>query len=241
MIAAIRSEWGKTWSVRAPAVWLTIAAVAGMVTAFSLANDALLGITSGEPGAPAAIDPIDAITPGVQVAQIAVAAFAIHLVTPEWASESMRVTVAASPRRWRVLVAKAFVAVVTASVVGALVGAGMHVALRVLLDGHIGADSTPAATGLATASMAVVAASLGVALGFIGRSAVAALCIAAVLLVGSLTMPRSVGQFMPGPAGADVMEQMSAGTVPIAGLLALAAWSTVPLLAATEVLRRRDI
>ncbi|MCX6469417.1 MAG: hypothetical protein NTW76_08900 [Corynebacteriales bacterium] len=241
MIAAVRSEWGKVWSVRTPGVWLAIAVVTGVLTTFSLGNDALLAITSGERGGPVSVDPVDVITPGVQVAQISLAAFAIHLVTPEYSSESMRVTVMASPRRWPILVAKAFDAVVTAGIVGGVVGCAMGVGVRLLLVDHIGVDASLAAITIGTASLSAVAAALGVALGFITRSAVPSLCIAIVLLVGSLAAPTSVGRLLPGPAGTDVMHQLSTGHLSSTGGAILCAWSTLSLVVAMGLLRRRDI
>ncbi len=234
------AEWGKAWSVRVPTLWLLGTVLICVVTAASLANDFVHGIAVGERPSGALMPVLDALGPTVGFAQIAVAAYAIALVTPEYASRSIGPTLAAQPRRWVVVAAKAATAVLTAGALGAVLGPLIDVAIVAVLGDARGAPYPLAAASVGTAVVFGGAALTGVGLAFLTRSAVGALCLGFVLLVVTLAAPASIGRWLPGPAGAGWLDGLSVGHGYAGGLLVLVAWCSALVLAAAWCVHRHD-
>jgi ABC-2 type transport system permease protein len=239
-LADVRAEWGKTWSVWVPALWLLAGVLISLVTSTALANDFVHGISVGELPRTARMPVVDAFGPSVSFAQVAVAGFAIHLVTPEYASGSVASTLIAQPRRWVVVTAKGFVAGVIGFALGALTGPIAGWADSWVLGS---AQGEPLSFGVAGLGMGIVfasAAAIGIALSFVLRSAVGALSAGFVLLVVTLAAPTSLGRWLPGQAGVAVVQDLAAGQFPWEGLTVLAVWMLVLGVASCWLVAHRD-
>lgn len=237
---ALSAEWGKAWSVWVPALWLTCAAVVCAVTATTLANDFLHSVTTGELPPEARMPLTDALGPALAVAQVAIAVFGIHLVTPEFTSRSILVTYAAQPRRHVVLLAKALVGVVGAGLLGAAIGPLVSLGSSLLLAGHEAGRLSMAAASVATSVVFAVSAVVGVALGTLTRSAVVSLCLALALLVATLALPEDLGDAFPGVAASEWLGGLADGGGWLRPLGVLLAWATALVMASVAVDSRRD-
>jgi len=236
----LRAEWGKTWSVRVPALWLTMTIVLVAVTASSLANDAAHAVSIGELPAGIRVPVIDAFGPAVAFAQLTIAAFAIHLVTPEYASGSMDTTFAAQPRRWVVVGSKAVIASGSGLALGLVLGPVTVAGVEFVLGGLRGDSVTASAAAVGMAAVFAVAAVVGVSLAFLVRSAVVALSLSFLLLVVTLAAPERVGEWLPGQAGATWVEGLAAGRSSWGALAVLGLWAVGLLAIAAWLVRRRD-
>lgn len=241
MWRTLSSEWGKTWSVRAPWACLAATALLVAVTALSLANDFVHGTGTGErpPGATMAV--VDAVGPALQLGQVAFAAFALQLVTVEHATGSIRATLQAQPRRHLVLVSKAVVAATCGAVAGAVLGAVSAWGSRLALGTHVAAGG-PSLLGVAARSavLLTLVAVLVVGLGAVLRSAVGTLTASTVLLLATLALPEGIGRWAPGQAGVALVDAGSAQCSTAVGLLVLAAWAGAALAAGLWLMERRD-
>lgn len=174
---AVASEWTKirtlrsTWVTAAITIVVTVLFGAGLAIAMSQAPEVQDGAA-------------EAITVGATFGQIAVAVLAALAITGEYASGQIRSSLAAVPRRGRLLAAKAIVVAALAFILG-LVSITLSWALSApFMDGHAGslADAEYLGlfwgTGLAFALIALM--SLG--LGFLMRSTAGALTVTTVLL-----------------------------------------------------------
>jgi hypothetical protein len=237
---SLRAEWGKAWSVRVPTYWLVATVTAALLTAASLANDFVLSLAQGELPAGSRLAVVDVLAPALGVAQLLAAAYAIHLVTPEYASRSIVSTFIAEPRRWVVLMAKATTAVATCSVLGAALGPVLVREIELIGGGSTGARPSLLAASTASALVLMCAAAVGLALAFLMRSAVAALCVSLLLLVATLFAPEAIGHLLPGPAARSLVEDLAAGTVEAGPLVVLVVWTSALLCAAAWLVDRRD-
>jgi ABC-2 type transport system permease protein len=237
----LASEWGKTWSVRAPAGCLAGAIALVLVTATSLANDFVHSVDTGQVPPGAALPAVDAVVPALQLGQLAFAAFALQLVTAEYATGAIGATLRAQPRRHLVVLAKAVVAASCGAVAGGALGAlAMWSSAAVL-----GARLDPAGPGTAdlavrAAGMLALVAVLVVGLAAAIRSAVGTLAAAAALLVGTLALPGDVGRWAPGQASAVLLDGRDGPYPPLVGLIVLAAWAAAVLGVGLRVVQRRD-
>ena len=111
----VRSEWTKLRTLPSTA-WSLLAAVA-LIVGFG-ALYCLVRVTRppSDPAAAAAFDPTAVSLSGVQVAQLAVGILGVLLVTGEYATGTIRVSLTAVPRRLPVLWGKAVVFGLTALV-----------------------------------------------------------------------------------------------------------------------------
>lgn len=241
MWRTLRSEWGKTWSLRAPWICLVATAVLVAVTASSLANDFVYGIGIAERPASARMALMDAVGPALNLGQVAFAAFAMQLVTAEYASGAIRSTLLAQPRRVTLVVAKAAVAGVCGLVVGAGSGVLAAWASRLLLAEHLatGAESFLLVALRSGALMATVGI-LVVAIGALLRSAVGTLAAASVMLIGTLVVPTALGRWLPGQAGASFLSGAGEPYPGVVGLLVVTAWAVLLLGLGVAVVVRRD-
>lgn len=237
--AVVRAEWGKAWSVPAPVLWLGAATAIALVTALTLANDVVHAVSTGELPPDSQVPVTDVLGPVVSFAQIAVAGFALYLVTPEYAAGSVGPTFLATPRRWVVVTAKTVVAGAVAATLGAVLGPASALVARTVLGDHAGAPVPLAEASAGAAGVFAAAALIAVGLGFLCRSAVGALSAAFVLLVVTLAAPDTAGRWLPGPAGAAFVDGSADLSRPLA-FTVLAAWSAVALGAAVWTVARRD-
>lgn len=239
LTAVVRAEWGKVWSVPTAVLWLGAATAIALVTAMTLANDVVHAVSTGELPPGSVVPVTDVLGPVVSFAQIAVAGFALHLVTPEYAAGSIGQTFLATPRRWVVVTAKTLVAAAVAATLGAVLGPVSALVADTVLGDHAGAPVSSVEAAAGTAGVFVAAAVIAVGLGFLCRSAVGALSAAFVLLVVTLAAPATSGRWLPGPAGAAFVDGSADLTRPLA-LAVLVAWSSATFGAAVWTVVRRD-
>ena len=209
------------------------------------------------------------ILTGTFAALIAVIVVGALFITTEYRKKLIHVTLAASPRRGRVLLAKAivlgaatFVAGLAGTVVAALLGERLARANGVYIFPVT--SSTELRVALGTAALLATASILALSVGAIFRnsaSAVTTVIVAIVLpyiLVANPFMPTSVANWLTRvtPAAAFAVQQTLVQypqvaspytpyndyypLTPWAGLAVLAGYAVVSLAVAAVVLRRRD-
>lgn len=210
--AVLRAEWIKLWSVRST-MW-TLVALVGLgagLTALICATTAD-AIASGEAGEPSG----SFITWGMMIAQVTAVVLGVLAVSSEYGTGMIRTTVAASPRRGRVLLAKCVVLAGVLFVGGAVTAFVGYFAGNPFLDAEgvglalddDGVIRALVGSGLYLAALGVFAA----ALAFLVRHTAAAISIALglIFVVGNLVVliPGAAGEWitklMPGNAGGGI-------------------------------------
>ena len=254
---ALHAEWTKLRTV-AGTGWLLLAIVA-TTTALGAAADAATKCPSG--GCP--IDPAKTSLTGIYLSQAIVAILAVLVITGEYGTGMIRVTLAAMPRRGTVLAAKATVLSGLVLAAGAVAVLASVLAGRLILPGHgfTAAHGYPqlslgdgpvlrAAAGSVLYLVLIGLLSLGVATA-VRDSAVAIGIVLGLLylipiiatVVGSPGWHRHLQQLAPMTAGLAIEATTSLRSLPIspwAGLAVLAAWTGAALLSGWLVLRVRD-
>jgi ABC-type transport system involved in multi-copper enzyme maturation permease subunit len=241
--------------------------VAGRITVTGQGDLAPAIPDQGEPGA--ATGTIAAYLIGTFVGLIAVAVVATMFMTGEYRRGLIRTTLAASPRRGRVLAAKALVVGAVAFVAG-LLGAGGAEIIGTQLAHSRGSQVFPEPWPtevrmiIGTAALVAVVAVLTLAIATIVRRSVAAVTIIFVAFVvpyflsAVATLPVGVADWLMRvtPAAAFAVQQATprypqvrayyapvAGFYPLApwvGFAVLCAWTLLALGGAGYLLRRRD-
>lgn len=215
MARVVRSEWTKLRSLPS-AAWSLLTAVVlvtggGVVAAVLQAAHPPHGHA-----AVAAFDPTSISVTGVGLAELAIGALGVLLITGEFATGQVRITFAAVPRRLPVLYGKA--AVLALATLATCVPAAIAAFLgsqSILSSHHLGILLSHPGTARALLGSAVYLAAiglLGLGLGALLRhtaGAIAALfgvLFGLQLIVGFLpgTWSADVGKYLPASAGADV-------------------------------------
>lgn len=180
---------------------------------------------------------VDPAAASVSLAQFAVIALAMLVITSEYSTGAIRSTLRAVPVRGRVLLAKAGVAAAVASGAGlVLAAAGLFAARLGLRDYAVVDNGDAAAAAVRIAAYLGLVAILSVGMGAALRSAVGTLSAVLVLLVGlSMVVPEPVSDYLPGVAGASFVSDGD-----VTGGLILVVWTAAVLAAGHAVLRRRD-
>jgi ABC-2 type transport system permease protein len=253
VIDVLRSEWIKVRTVRAHWV-LTIIAVA-----FPVVVVALVGTFNPDPEIIEAQNLLDLITGVSVVSLLLLASLWVINLTSEFAHNTIRVTYAATPTRWKVIVAKAIVGTTVTTVLMAftwvlawLVGA----TLLTTRGGSVPLSQTdgPAAQVASLIALAVIVSWFALGLGALIRNSPAAVVVVLLwpLLIENLValalglagvdgaakwMPyqaaiSAIGG-SPGGPGADSLDRPWAQ-------LYFAAWALGLLAAGVLVDRRRD-
>ena len=253
MRRAVRAEWVKAWSDPGT-VWLL-----GALIAASAAVSAVTIAAARCPAAACGQDPARVSLAGVYLAQAVAALAGVAAIGGEYGTGMIRVTLAAVPRRGRLLAAKALVLagpVLAASAVAA--GASMTAGL-LLLPGR---GFTPAhgfdlisggmwrAAGCAALYLALVALlGLGVTAAVRDAAAAAGTVLGLLYLfpvaagLAGPVLQRRLEQAGPMAAGLDSLATAGTGGLPLTpwqGLGVAALWAAAALLAGTAVLRWRD-
>lgn len=215
--ATLHAEWLKFWSVRST-TWST-----GMLFVLGAGLTTLVCATSAEwlAGSEADESPGSFITWGMMFAQITAIVLGTLTVTSEYGTGMIRATLAATPRRGRVLAAKALVLAGTLFVAGtvtALAGyfAGNWFFERQGIGIALSDDGVLRAmfgSGLYLAGLGLLAA----AVGLLVRHTAAALSVvlALVFVVGNMVflLPGAwgewIGKVMPGNAGSSIAAPVS--------------------------------
>lgn len=249
---AIAAEWVKVRSLRS--TWITSAITVMITVLFGAGMAIAMSHTAGYE----AIAP-QTITAGTTFGQIAVAVLGTLIITGEYASGQIRSSLAAVPRRGRLLAAKAIVVSALAFVLG-LGSIALSWAISApFMNGHEESLTNVKYLGLfwGTGLTYAVIALMSLGLGLLLRSTAGSITIMAVLLFVisiplnlmatrwewaitlSGLMPSSASKAMSDPllyGGAWASDSVSQS----GALLAFLAWALVPLVLGWIALSRRD-
>lgn len=137
------SEWIKLYTVRST-YWTLLAAAAGMIGFGALLSAAYIRHHSSlTPTGKTAFDPAAYSLSGFFLAQLAIAVLGVVVITSEYATGSIRSTLAAAPQRGMVLAAKAAVFGAVAAIIGTVSSAVAFIAGQAIfakqgIETHIG-------------------------------------------------------------------------------------------------------
>jgi ABC-2 type transport system permease protein len=255
---ALHAEWTKLRTAGG-AAWLLLAMIASTVGLGAAAAGSARCAYAG-----CGQDPAKLSLTGIDLGQAVVAILAVLTVSGEYSTGMIRVTLAATPRRWAVLAAKA--AVLTGAVLpaGAVAVLGSLLAGRLLLPGRgfTAAHGYPALSlgdgpvlRAAAGSVLYLALIALVSLGSATAIRDSAPAIGAVLgllylfpviaaaLARNQTWYRHLEQIGPMTAGLAIQATTGLRSLPIgpwAGLGVLAAWAAGAMLAGGLLLEMRD-
>jgi ABC-2 type transport system permease protein len=254
---ALHAEWTKLRTVAGPgALLLTVIALTAAVGVIA-ANAVSC------PGQACTVDPAKVSLTGIYLGQAVVAIIAVTAVSGEYSTGMMRLTLTATPRRWRVLAAKAAVVGAATLAAGAVAALASVLAGGALLARH-GIDPSHGYEALSLGHGAVLRATAGSAL-YLGLIALLALGVAAMIrdsavaigtvlgllylfpivasFVGNPDWQRHLEQVSPMTAGLYIQATTNLSALPLSpwqGLGVLAAWAAGALLAGGLLLRFRD-
>ncbi len=253
----LTSEWSKLFSVRSTYIALALGLLLsiGMTALVSLAVGSTFD--DWQPAEQADFEPIMFSMIGIIFGGIIYSVFGVLAVTGEYSSGMIRQTLTATPKRGRVLAAKALIVAVVVTIFTLITTVGMFLVGQVIYDSF---DMPTVGLGESDALRAVLGLTLlgwcfpliGLALGFILRSAAGA--ITAVLAI--LWLPEIFGgllplwwrenviSLLPGPA----MDSIAIGHIvdsatysdPWVGGAITLGWMVIFLGAAFVFLTRRD-
>lgn len=255
---AIRSEWIKLRTLRS--TWIGIGAVVLVLVGLGAIAAA---VSTGSVTAPGdgegfgGDDPLSTVLTGADFAVLLAGILGALAGAREYGSRMISATIAAVPRRWQVVVAKAVVltgVVLPTALIGVLAAFGVGMGILSAGDG-----ATVALTGdgvlsavLGMAGYITAIALLGLGLGILLRSVASGI---GILIAGVMVLPALAGallpasldsvlQYLPSSAAAAFTTVMGAGDSVLsgtAGALVLAAWVMAALGAAVVSITRRDV
>jgi len=253
----VHAEWTKLRTLPGPG-WLLLAAAALTAAVGAIAANAVTC-----PAGICQIDPAKVSLTGIYLGQAVVAIVAVTVISGEYSTEMIRLTLAATPRRWRVLAAKAAVVSAVTLATGAVAVLASVLAGGLLLGRH-GITAAHGYEALSLGNGPVLRAAAGsvlylalIALFSVGVAAAvrdSAVAIGMVLsllflfpiLSSVITSPglhRHLEQLSPMTAGLYIQATTNLHSLPLTpwqGLGVLAAWAAGAMLAGALVLRFRD-
>jgi ABC-2 type transport system permease protein len=257
MARALHAEWTKLRTVAGPGA-LLLAAVALTAAVGAVAANSVTC-----PGGGCQVDPAKVSLTGIYLGQAVVAIVAVSAVSGEYGTGMIRLTLAATPRRWQVLAAKAAVVGAATLVTGAVAVLASVLAGGALLARH-GIAPAHGYEALSLGQGAVVRATAGSVL-YLGLIALLGLGVAAMVrdsavaigtvlgllylfpivagLVGDPAWQRHLDQVSPMTAGLYIQATTDLRALPLTpwqGLGVLAAWAAGAMLAGGLLLRFRD-
>jgi ABC-2 type transport system permease protein len=253
----VHAEWTKLRTLPGTG-WLLVAAAALTAAVGAIAANAVTCPAGG-----CQLDPAKVSLTGIDLGQAVVAIVAVTVISGEYSTGMIRLTLAATPRRWRVLAAKAAIASTVTLAAGAVAVLASVLAGSLLLDRHgispargyeaLSLGDGPvlrAAAGSVLYLMLIALFSLGVATA-VRDSAVAIGVVLGLLylfpiLAGAVTSPawhRHLDQISPMTAGLYIQATTNLRSLPLTpwqGLGVLAVWAAGAMLAGALLLRFRD-
>jgi ABC-2 type transport system permease protein len=253
----VHAEWTKVRTLPGTG-WLLLAAAA-----LTAAVGVLAANSVSCPAGGCRLDPAKVSLTGVDLGQAIVAIVAVTVVSGEYSTGMIRLTLAATPRRWRVLAAKATVVSAVTLATGAVAVLASVLAGGLLLGRHgitaahgyealsLGNGSVLRAAAGSVLYLALIALfSLGVAAA-VRDSAVAIGVVLALLflfpilssVINNPGWHRHLEQLSPMTAGEYIQATTNLRSLPLTpwqGLGVLAAWAAGAMLAGALVLRFRD-
>ncbi len=251
----VRSEWTKLRSLRS--TWIILAVTVILTVGFSAAFGRGYGgqIRSGEVS-PSLDKAIDVSFIGLDLSALIIGVFGILQISGEYSSELIRASLAAVPRRWSLLLAKALVlATLTVAVMGPTVLVAFLACQEMI--GAEGATLSDAGAARAVLGASVYPAAMGLiglGIGALLRhtaSSITAFVVVLLILPAMLSpaLPaeteKTVLPYVPVAAAQAVYTQLpDAGEFlllsPWPGLFVLTGWVIVVLVGGLVVLTRRD-
>ena len=255
---ALHAEWTKLRTVSGPA-WLLL----GLAAATIAVSAAAVGATACPQNLTCPVDTTKLSLTGIQFGQAMVAILAAAMVSNEYSSGMMRVTLAAMPGRHTVLAAKAILLAALVLVAGAVAVFGSVLAGHLILPGHgftaaRGFDpvwlsygpTLRAASGSVLYLGLIALMSLGVAV-IVRDSAVSIGVVLALLylfpiilaFIGNEHWQHRLERWTPTVAGLTIQDTTGLRSLvitPWAGLGVLAIWAAAAMLAGGLVFRFRD-
>ena len=254
---ALNAEWTKARTL-ASTGWLLLAAIAATV---AVSTAVATAVTC--PAGTCAEDPAKISLTGVYLGQAVVAILAVLMISGEYSTGMIRVTLAAMPGRATVLAAKAAILTGLVLAAGAVAVLGCVLAGQIILPGHgigpshgypslsLGDGPVLRATAGSVLYLALVAL-LGLGIAAAVRDSGTAIGVVLGLLylfpivgavLGGSPLGRHLQQIGPMTAGLAIQATTGLRNLPIspwAGLGVLAAWTAAALLAGGLVLCLRD-
>lgn len=252
-----RSEWIKLCTVRST-YWTLLAAAAGMIAFGALLTAAYVRhYTSPGPAARPAFDPAAYSLSGFFLAQLAIAVLGVVVMTSEYATGSIRSTLAAAPQRITVLAAKAAVFGAAAAATGiasafAAFLTGQAILAHKGIEAHIGGPGalrSVAGAGLYLAVLGLLALGLGTLIRRTAGAVAAVVGLVVVLPVLVQGLPpawqAAITRYLPSAAGQAIIGRTKftpPGHLlsPWTGFALFCAYAAAALTAAAVVLSRRD-
>ena len=252
----VRAEWTKLRTVRSTwwALLLTAAAMVGLGVLFA----ARYSVGGVSPADRARLDPAAWSLSGFFLAQLAVGVLGVLAITSEYASGSVRATLAATPQRRAVLAAKAIVVGTVTVLVGTASSVAAFLAGQAILAGkdlqaHLG-DPGVARSVVGAGLYLAVLGLLALGLGTLVRSTAGAVAVVTGLvfvlpgIVGALpsSWERAVTPYLPSDAGQAPIGRTKFAPQgvhllpPWTGFAAGCAYAAAALVAAAVLLNRRD-
>lgn len=254
--AALGAEWAKLRTSRGARRNLPLGTVLGVGLTALVA--AVLGATYDDLSAAerADFDPLDAALAGGLIPAFFFTVVAVKVVTSEYASGMIRLTLTATPRRGRVLAAKGVVVGVATTVLGIVASAGMVLASTVIFEAY-GAPTLDFGDGdvlralIGTTLLGPMLPLMGVAVAIVLRGTAAALSTVVALVMAPFFLAmlpgwwqRNVVSLLPGPASDSLaighLESSETYLHPIAAAIVVAAWLVGLFALAQAVFVRRD-
>lgn len=254
----MRGEWVKLLSLRS--TWWTLAATVALMTLVSLAAAMSLDAMADDPVMGAAVADMhgaEVISGGFQIGMLTIAVLGALFITGEYSTGMIRSTFAAVPMRLPVLGAKA-IALVILTVVVTVVGVAASYLVttpQLAAYGLVPALDDPSTWRVlgGTTYFLVAAALFTLGVGTLLRSTAATVTVALtvlLLLPGALSFitldwVETLVGYLPLPASsafltAGATDVRGVGLTAQGGLLVVAAYALIPMLAAAVSLRRRD-
>lgn len=257
-LPALRAEWTKLRTVSGPG-WLLVAVVV-LTVVVSLAA---IATNRCPPGTSCQVDTVKLSLTGIQFGQAVVAVLAVLIISNEYSTGMILVTLAAMPRRLAVLTSKASLAAALVLVAGTVAVLGSLLAGWLILPGHgftqargfaaLSLASGPtlrAAAGSVLYLALIALLSLGVA-AIVRESAIAIGVVLGLLylfpvvtaFVQNAVWKQRIERYSPTSAGLTIQATTGLRHLPIGpweGLGVLALWALAALLGGAMVLRLRD-
>lgn len=254
----MRGEWIKLLSLRS--TWWILASTAALMTLVSFAAAMSLNVMADDPvmaPALAEMHGADVISGGSQIAVLTVSVLGALFITGEYSTGMIRSTFAAVPTRLPVLAAKAIALVVLTTAV-TIVGVTLSyfVTMPQLSEYNlVPALDDPGTWRVlgGTVYFLIAAALFTLGIGTLLRSTAATvtsaltvlLLLPGILSFITLDWVENFVSYLPLPAStvfisSSAAEVPGAGLTPEQGIITIAAYAVVPMIAATVALRRRD-
>ncbi|MFE2373133.1 ABC transporter permease subunit [Streptomyces sp. NPDC059398] len=248
----MKSEWTKIRSVQST-VW-TLACALVVTVAFGALFSALSNSQFSKMSRTDQLtfDPTSVSFAGIVLGQLALIVFGVLVVSNEYSTGMIRMSLAAVPQRATYYISKITVATVLALVVGVVTSFATYFLGQALLGSHRSHIGDPgvlrAVIGGALYMTLITMFSMGVA--SLLRSPMLSLGILMPFfflisnILGSVSATKKVGEYLPDQAGSKITQVVSSsGDAPYGpwgGLGIMALWVVAALLAGYLLLKKRD-